>query len=183
MPLPLRLDQISTYSHGKSSRGKHKPSDNQHLLRTHRLTLDVQNPPIRLQRSLITLDIDRPILLHNLIRRQRIQSRRILHIACRYMEASYQPTSQLNSPIFTHSAQLAQLAQLPPTHFPFHSVHQLTSMPRTSQPPIWRQHAVLQRRPVVRAARAGGIHLAADLRQQHLAALDPVDLDLGLLPV
>lgn len=54
-------------------------------------------------------------------------------------------------------------------------------MPRTGNPPIRRNNAELQRRPVVRAAGTKSMHLPIILEDKHLTILETLDLALALL--
>lgn len=54
-------------------------------------------------------------------------------------------------------------------------------MPRTSNPPITRQHALHERRPVMRALAPQRRDLAADIAQEDLAFFDTLDFDLAFL--
>lgn len=118
---------------------------------------------------LVTLDIDGTVFLHDTEFIQRIRSRRILHITTSDIKTRY------------HRYHTLPLTKTERKNGKGKGAH--TSMPRTSNPPIRRDDAILQRRPVVRTARTHGMHLVIEAEDEHLSALDAVDLTLDLFHV
>jgi hypothetical protein len=54
-------------------------------------------------------------------------------------------------------------------------------VPGTCNSPVTRQHALDERRAVMRAFAANGRDLTADVCEEHLALVDAFDFDLALL--